>query len=239
MQNIIIFIIISIILSIILTNFIKLSEKKNGKDFNFKEYISSFNIKNFDMKYTIIFFILFEIIISKSSGIIYIITISLLCFSLILAFVMDIKYMIIPNTCSILILLSGVIKNIVEFNKDNIINSLYGLLIGGLTLFIIDFIFEKITKKEGFGYGDMKLLGSIGLFLGYKSVIVIMILSVIISALFSIIYLIVNKIKHIKDAYLPFGPFIVISTFIVCIIPATTIINSYIFLMDTLVNKMI
>ncbi|MGN1012452.1 MAG: prepilin peptidase [Clostridia bacterium] len=238
MQSIIVFVILSFIVSLILTNFIKLSEKNRGKDFEFKEYIKNFSIKNLDLKYSIIFFILF-MILTKEKNILSIITIVPVCFSLILALIMDIKYMIIPNTCSIVIFLSGIIKLFGNFSKENLINSLIGLIIGGFTLFIIDYIFEKITQKEGFGYGDMKLLASIGFFVDYKSIIVIMILSVFLSAIFSILYLIINKVKNIKDAYLPFGPFIVISTFIVCIIPATTIISWYIQLMDVLVNKMI
>lgn len=238
MQDIIVFVILSFIVSLILTNFIKLSEKNRGKDFEFKEYIRNFSIKNLDPKYAIIFFILF-MILTKEKNILLIITIVPVCFSLILALIMDIKYMIIPNTCSIVIFSSGIIKFFCNFSKENLINSLIGLIIGGFTLFVIDYIFEKITQKEGFGYGDMKLLASIGFFLDYKSIIVIMILSVFLSAIFSILYLIINKVKNIKDAYLPFGPFIVISTFFVCIIPATTIISWYIQLMDVLVNKMI
>ena len=178
-------------------------------------------------------------ILTKEKNTLSIITVVPVCFSLILALIMDIKYMIIPNTCSIVIITSGIIKLIYNFSKENLINSLIGLIVGGFTLFVIDYIFEKITQKEGFGYGDMKLLASIGFFLDYKSIIVIMILSVFLSAIFSILYLIINKVKNIKDAYLPFGPFIVISTFIVCIIPVTTIISWYIQLMDVLVNKMI
>lgn len=238
MQSIIVFVILSFIVSLILTNFIKLSEKNRGKDFEFKEYIKNFSIKNLDLKYAIIFFILF-MILTKEKNILSIITIVPVCFSLILALIMDIKYMIIPNTCSIVIFSSGIIKLFCNFSKENLINSLIGLIIGGFTLFVIDYIFEKITQKEGFGYGDMKLLASIGFSLDYKSIIVIMILSVFLSAIFSILYLIINKVKNIKDAYLPFGPFIVISTFIVCVIPATTIISWYIQLMDVLVNKMI
>ena len=238
MQGIIVFVILSFIVSLILTNFIKLSEKNNGKDFGVKAYIKNFSIKNLDLKYAIIFFILF-MILTKEKNTLSIITVVPVCFSLILALIMDIKYMIIPNTCSIVIITSGIIKLIYNFSKENLINSLIGLIIGGFTLFVIDYIFEKITKKEGFGYGDMKLLASIGFFLDYKSIIVIMILSVFLSAIFSILYLIINKVKNIKDAYLPFGPFIVISTFIVCIIPVTTIISWYIQLMDVLVNKMI
>ena len=148
--------------------------------------------------------------------------------------------MIIPNTCSIVILICGIMSLICDFSKEKLISSIMGLLVGGLTLFVIDFIFEKITHKEGFGYGDMKLLASIGMLLGYKDIIVIMILSVILSAIYSIAYIIINKlVKKIDEVYLPFGPFIVISTFILYIIPSSQIINWYVAFMNILVNKMI
>ena len=159
--------------------------------------------------------------------------------ALILAFILDIKFMIIPDTSSILIIISAIFNIFINYNKTLLINSLIGFLIGGLTLYIIDYIFKKITKNDGFGYGDMKLLASIGLYLGYKSIIVIMILSIVISGIFSIIYLILKKIKKIKDAYLPFGPFIVLSTLIVLVVPSTQIISTYFYLMDILVNKFV
>lgn len=238
MQSIVIFVILSFVLGVILTNFIKLSDSKKGEDFTIREYVSNFSIKKIDLKYVIILFILFLLLI-KDLQYTSIFVFSLVIFSLVLALIMDIKYMIIPDTCSILILFSGICNLISCYSKEKLIASVIGLLVGGLTLFIIDFIFEKITKQEGFGYGDMKLLASLGLLLGYKDVVVIMILSVVISAIFSIVYLIVNKIKNIKGVYIAFGPFIVISTFIVMIIPSSQIVNWYVYIMDTLVNKMI
>ena len=124
--------ILSYIVSLILTNFIKLSEKNKGKDFGVKEYIKNFSIKNLDLKYAIIFFILF-MILTKEKNILSIITVVPVCFSLILALIMDIKYMIIPNTCSIVIITSGIIKLIYNFSKENLINSLIGLIVGGFT----------------------------------------------------------------------------------------------------------
>lgn len=239
MQNIIIFGIGALVCSLFLSNFIKLSSMLKGEDFNFKEYVSRFKLKNIDMKYAIIFFILFLIML-KPYDIINCLLIMPVFFSLILALIMDKKYMIIPNTCSIVILICGIMSLICDFSKEKLISSIIGLLVGGLTLFVIDFIFEKITHKEGFGYGDMKLLASIGMLLGYKDIIVIMILSVILSAIYSIVYIIINKlIKKIDEVYLPFGPFIVISTFILYVIPSSQIINWYVAFMNILVNKMI
>ena len=66
-----------------------------------------------------------------------------------------------------------------------------------------------------------------------------MIMSVFISAAFSIVFLIINYIRKVKEEYLPFGPFIVISTLIICIIPGAKIIDAYFYIIDYFVNKLI
>ncbi len=245
MQGIIFIIlfIVSIILSVCLKNFIVLTNLKNGEDFNIKEYMHNFSFKNIDFKYALIFFILFVLIV-KSYNVLNVIIYSLLFFSLILTFILDYKFMIIPDTASILILFSGIINLIFNFSRENIISSILGFIVGGVTLYIIDFIFEKITKTEGFGFGDMKLLASIGLMFGIKAVIVIMVLSIVLSAIVGIIYLVSNKIlkkdnKKLIDSYLPLGPFIVVSTLIICVVPVQNIIFTVINITDQIVNKMI
>ena len=72
------------------------------------------------------------------------------------------------------------------------------------------------------GFGDVKLMGAIGLFFGWRSMIVISVLSFLIGAILSIA-LIVSKKKSVKD-YIPFGPFIVISTFIMIFVPLNVLI---------------
>lgn len=235
MQSIVIFIILSIISSILISNFYKLVIKKEARDFSIKEYLKNFKIENIDLKYVIIFFILYKIIVNNFSWI-SIVTIVPCITALILAFITDIKYMIIPDTSSIVIILSAIINLIYNYSSENLISSILGFIIGGVTLFVIDYIFKLVTKSDGFGYGDMKLLASIGLYLGYKSIIVIMILSIFISAIFSLIYLVSKKIKAIKKVYIPFGPFIVISTLIVFIVPATQIINLYFYFIERIIN---
>ena len=198
MQSIVIFIILSIISSILISNFYKIVIKKQARDFSLKEYLKNFKIENIDLKYVIIFFILYKIIVNNFSWI-SIVTIVPCITALILAFITDIKYMIIPDTSSIVIILSAIINLIYNYSSENLISSILGFIIGGVTLFVIDYIFKLVTKSDGFGYGDMKLLASIGLYLGYKSIIVIMILSIFISAIFSLIYLVSKKIKAIKN----------------------------------------
>lgn len=241
MQSIIcisIYAIVSIILGLILSNFVLLSKSKKGEDFNFKEYIHSFKLKNIDLRYAIIFFILFLTIV-KEFTLFNVLTFSLVFLALVLAYILDYTFMIIPDTSSILIIVSGIINFVFNFSKENTIQSIFGMLVGGLFLFIIDYIFKSITKTEGFGAGDMKLLASIGFMFGLTNIIVIIIMSFILSAIIGVICLIIKKAKNIKEAYIPFGPFIVISTLIICIIPSHTVIYYLNVFIDSIVNKMI
>ncbi len=84
--------------------------------------------------------------------------------------------------------------------------ALIGLLIGGGVLFLIAFVYEFITKREGMGGGDIKLLAMIGGFLGWKSLIFILLFSSFAGALVGGAAMIINK-KDMKYA-VPFGPFL-------------------------------
>ena len=249
--SIIVFLLLSILLGTITTRFISLAEEKNGKDFSIKEYIYSFKDFRLNLKYVIIFFILYLLVV-KTPSVINLVIYTPVILALILGFVLDIKFMIIPDTSSILMCISGMMNLTVNFSKEALLSSILGMITGFILLFLPDFLFRKIVKKEGFGMGDMKLLASIGLFTGLKSVLVIFVISIILSSICGvaiIAYKIVkNKRKNnietkrdesVKDMYIPFGPYIVISTLIVLVIPAiffTSILN---YLARVIVKKMI
>ena len=246
--TIIVFIVLSTILAIITTHFTLCTDSKKGKDFNVKEYTYSFKNLRLNLKYIIIFFILFLVIVKRAQlSLILIYTPAIL--GLILALITDINHMIIPDTSSILLLISGILNVLFNFSKDIIISSILGMIIGFGILFVINFVFELITKTEGFGFGDMKLLGSIGLLVGVKSIVVIFFESIIISSIVGVVYIIYKKMmqkrkgeknsKKLIDTYLPFGPAIIISTIITLVIPSTIVINFVNYLITIIVNKMI
>ena len=161
MQNLIVCIIASIFFGSVISIFLKLSYKKKGQDFNFKEFTNNIKLKNIDIKYILIYFIsLF--CLTNNRGITDTIISVPFCFAMVLAFVLDMVFMIIPDTSVLLIFSCGIVKNIVAFSKNGMVSSILGLIVGGLTFWIINYICEKITKKAGFGMGDIKLLASLG-----------------------------------------------------------------------------
>ena len=236
MQNLIVCIIASIFFGSVISIFLKLSYKKKGQDFNFKEFTNNIKLKNIYIKYILIYFIsLF--CLTNNRGITDTIISVPFCFAMVLAFVLDMVFMIIPDTSVLLIFSCGIVKNIVAFSKNGMVSSILGLIVGGLTFWIINYICEKITKKAGFGMGDIKLLASLGLFFGLKGIIVVMLLSVGISAIFSIIFLVIKAIRKKEGEYIPFGPFIVISSFLVYIVSAERIVQIYYNLIDKILTK--
>jgi leader peptidase (prepilin peptidase)/N-methyltransferase len=86
------------------------------------------------------------------------------------------------------------------------LEALIGLLIGGGVLLAIAFVYELITKREGMGGGDIKLLAMIGGFLGWKSLIFLLLFSSLAGAVVGIAAMIIKK-QDTKYA-IPFGPFL-------------------------------
>ena len=86
------------------------------------------------------------------------------------------------------------------------LEALIGLLIGGGVLFAIAFVYEFLTKREGMGGGDIKLLAMIGGFLGWKSLIFVLLFSSFSGAVVGLTAMII-KGQDMKYA-VPFGPFL-------------------------------
>lgn len=236
MQNIIVCLIASLFFGSIISIFLKTAFEKKGQDFSFKELVKKVSLKNIDVKYILIYFISLYCLTS-SLGLKDTIICIPFCFAMVLAFILDSVYMIIPDTSCAVIFACGIVKCIVDFSKESFISSILGFIIGGITFWIINYFCEKLTKKTGFGMGDIKLLASLGLFFGLKGIIVVMLLSIGISAIFSIIFLIYKAAKKKNGEYIPFGPFIVISSFIVYIVSYEKIIQLYYSLVDKILTK--
>jgi len=86
------------------------------------------------------------------------------------------------------------------------LEALIGLLAGGGVLLAIALGYELLTKREGMGGGDIKLLAMIGGFFGWKSLIFVLLFSSLSGAVIGIAAMIIKK-QDTKYA-VPFGPFL-------------------------------
>ena len=135
------------------------------------------------------------------------------------AFVIDYRLQIIPNRLNLTIFEIGIIFTFLYGLSDIAIsiNMFLGMLAGGGIFLLITLVGGLIYGKEAMGFGDVKLMGALGLFFGLSNIIIITLVSFLIGAILSI-GLLATKMKK-TDEYIPFGPFIVIATFISMFVP--------------------
>lgn len=138
---------------------------------------------------------------------------------ILIAFIVDYKEQIIPNRLNLTIFETGLIFTFIYgiMNINVASNLLLGMIAGGGIFLLITLVGGLIAGKEAMGLGDVKLMGALGLFFGLNSTILISVLSFLLGAIISIILMLVKKKK--TDMYIPFGPFIVISTLITIYVP--------------------
>ncbi len=144
---------------------------------------------------------------------------------LISAFVIDYRLQIIPNRLNLTMAEIGMVIAFL-YGISNVaitIDMLLGMLVGAGIFFLITAIGALIYGKEALGLGDVKLMGALGLYFGFSNIIIIAMISFLIGAIIGII-LIAGKIKK-SDEYIPFGPFIVIATFISMFVPFNILVS--------------
>ena len=125
--------------------------------------------------------------------------------ALIVITVIDLYHQIIPDVISLPGIGVGLLASLL-IPEITFWNSLIGILLGGGSLFLVATLYQWLFKREGMGGGDVKLLAMIGAFLGWKAVILTILLSSLIGSITGIIIM-VWKGKDSKYA-IPFGPFL-------------------------------
>jgi leader peptidase (prepilin peptidase)/N-methyltransferase len=89
------------------------------------------------------------------------------------------------------------------------LDSIIGSIAGGGIFYLVAVGYELVTKREGMGGGDIKLLAMMGAFFGWKSIYFILLISSLLGALVGVSIMIARG-KDMKYA-VPFGPFLSIA----------------------------
>lgn len=147
----------------------------------------------------------------------------------------DLEHLIIPNVITYPGILVGILYNALITDWGNsqqlistfslgfqnffeligevpILDSIFGILIGGGILFLIAYAYEIIKKRQGMGIGDVKLLAMIGAFYGWEGVLFVLFLGSILGSVIGILIILSQK-GDLKYA-MPFGPFLSVAAVI-------------------------
>ncbi|MBV9404778.1 MAG: prepilin peptidase [Acidobacteriaceae bacterium] len=89
----------------------------------------------------------------------------------------------------------------------SLFNAALGAVVLSLPLWLLGVLYARIRKREGLGFGDVKLLMLFGVFLGLEKGLQALMIGAVAGSVFGIIYLFVTRSKASETA-LPFGSFL-------------------------------
>jgi leader peptidase (prepilin peptidase)/N-methyltransferase len=121
---------------------------------------------------------------------------------------------LLPDDITLPLLWLGLLLNSFGLFVD-LHSSLLGAIGGYLALWLVYWGFKLATGKEGMGYGDFKLLGALGAWLGWQMLPLVILLSALVGTFVGIIGIVLKG--RDKGAKLPFGPYLAAAGFIALI----------------------
>ena len=117
----------------------------------------------------------------------------------------DARTQLLPDQLTLPLLWLGLLLSLVTMFVTPT-SAIVGAAIGYLSLWSVYWLFKLATGKEGMGYGDFKLLGALGAWMGPMSLLPIVLLSSLIGALVGGTVLALRG--QDRSTPIPFGPFI-------------------------------
>ena len=135
--------------------------------------------------------------------------------SLIALAIIDLKTTLLPDNITLPLIWAGLILNLQFGLFTDATSSLYGAVVGYLSLWTLYHVFRVLTGKEGMGYGDFKLFAAFGAWFGWQYLPLIIILSSFAGAVIGIgLILFRGRDRNIP---IPFGPYLAIAGWIALI----------------------
>jgi leader peptidase (prepilin peptidase)/N-methyltransferase len=147
---------------------------------------------------------------------------------LIVATFIDFDTQLLPDQLTLPLLWLGILVNFTDgFGAGAIVDlesSLIGAMAGYLFLWSTYWGFKLITGREGMGYGDFKLLGAVGAWLGYQLLPGV----ILIAAITGLVYAAITfaRGKRTTAQPIPFGPFLAVAGW-VCLVNRDTVLSFF------------
>ena len=121
-----------------------------------------------------------------------------------LAFI-DLEHFLLPDRITLPLLAVGLLVNAISGFTD-LLSALIGAVSGYGILWAVYHAYRALTGREGFGYGDFKLLGALGAWLGWQLLPLVILLSAGVGAAIGITLILLRR--HQRSEPLPFGPYL-------------------------------
>jgi leader peptidase (prepilin peptidase)/N-methyltransferase len=135
----------------------------------------------------------------------------LLTWALITLSMIDFDCQLLPDAITLPLLWLGLTLSLFPVFAD-MQASLIGAIAGYMSLWLVYQVFRLLTGKEGMGFGDFKLLGALGAWLGWQALPMIVLLSSAGGAVLGGLLILLRGRDRAQP--MPFGPFLAIAGWI-------------------------
>ena len=143
----------------------------------------------------------------------------LMAVGLIIGTFIDFEFMILPDRLTVGGMIAGPILSLLVPSMQGQVTayagfcaSVSGLAIGAVFLWLVAMFGTLVFRKEAMGMGDVKLLGALGAFLGWKAVLFIVMGASLVGAVVGVSLVIVRH--KTMASKIPFGPYIALAAIV-------------------------
>jgi len=98
--------------------------------------------------------------------------------------------------------------------------SVFGAVIPAFFLWFGGYLYEKVRKREGMGFGDVKMMLMIGAFLGLRDALLTLIIGSVVGSVVGYLYIRITH-KEASTYELPFGTFLALGAIVVSLMVPT------------------
>jgi leader peptidase (prepilin peptidase)/N-methyltransferase len=124
----------------------------------------------------------------------------------------DVDRQLLPDVLTLPLLWIGLLASLWPGADSSVappvgpVDSIAGAAAGYVFLWLVFQLFRLITGKEGMGYGDFKLFGAIGAWLGWQMLPLVLLLSAVVGAVVGVLLIALRR--HGRGVPIPFGPYL-------------------------------
>ena len=121
----------------------------------------------------------------------------------------DAETTLLPDQLTLPLLWLGLLIAPAFTGTPTLFDAVAGAVVGYVSLWLVYWAFRLVTRREGMGYGDFKLMAAIGAWLGWQTAPAV----ILIAATLGLAYAVVRILRRTatRRTPIPFGPFLAIA----------------------------
>lgn len=142
-----------------------------------------------------------------------------LCAALVALAAIDANTMLLPDSITLPLLWAGLLLSLTPWGWVTPGAAIAGAALGYGLLWVVATGFKLVTRKEGMGLGDLKLLAALGAWFGWQALPALILLSSVAGVVVGVVLLLTGRSRRSQP--LPFGPYLAAAGWAVLFLPHT------------------